>query len=703
MKRPYAAALALALLFVCASQSADAQTAPTATPENPTLGPSPRRPAFPTDQLPLYTPTATTSHAAAATAAAAPFLTRPYWNPHPVTSIFDHCNPDYSRDGRICEYEGTVASASNGVDPTFSSGYAITPGGTNYLYYDGHNGWDLALSYEDVFAAAGGVVQIAGVDPNNPGFGECITIDHGNGFTTRYAHLSQIKVVAGQAVIRGQVIAVSGNTGNSTGPHLHFGVYVNNPWAAIDPWGWQAGYPDPNPPDSGDLWLMGDPQNPVPFAPAGASAAPAYLAATVSWTPPAFDGGDPLTSYTVTASPGGASTTVTADQLSAVVKGLQLGVAYTFNVVAYNVYGRFGPPAVSNAVTPVGVQFTGPASPAATSDFTVGWQGPPGSTFDLSSAEDGAAPIRLLTGTQQTSYHFYGLPGHSYQFTATGHGSAEGSTATRTVSVSGNATYANHFHAAYAGGQLGDVQPVASEPVNAPPVFGRPLGRAIATLPNGDGGYLLDGYGGFHAFGSAPASANGAVYWGGWDIARDVALLPSGTGGYVLDGYGGLHPFGVGSNPAPPALASTVYWGGFDIARRLVLTADGRGGYILDGWGGIHAVGTAPAVTAGDYWPGWDIARAITLIPGAAAGYVVDGYGGLHPFTTAGTSLPPRLASPGYSPGIDVFKGVFSTFDATLAAPGGYLLRADGTLYAFGSAPALNAGLSGALVSVSAA
>jgi len=703
LKRSHLAALALAILIGSLSQTADAQTAAKPVAEHPASGPLARPPVYTTDQLPLKPHTATqTGPAAAGTAGPAPFLTRPYWNPHSVTSIFDHCNPDYTHDGRICEYEGTVATSANGVDPTFSAGYAITPGGTNYLYYDGHNGWDLALVYENIFAAAPGVVQIAGVDPNNTGFGECITIDHGNGFTTRYAHLSQINVSPGQSVIRGQVIGVSGNTGNSTGPHLHFGLYVNNPWSAIDPWGWQAGYTDPNPPDAGDLWLMGDPQNPVPYAPNSPSAAPTYLGATVSWAAPDFDGGDPLASYTVTASPGGGSVTVPAGTLSATIHGLQLGVSYTFNVVAYNVYGRFGPAAVSNAVVPVGVQFTGPASSSSTSDFNLGWQGPPGSTFDLSSAEDGAAPIGLLAGTQQVSYHFFGLPGHSYAFTLAGHGSAEGSTATTTVTVVTTATYANHFHAAYAGGQLGDVQPIASEPLNAPRLFGWNIGRALATLPGGDGGYLLDGYGGFHAFGSAPAGVSGAVYWGGWDIARDVVLLPSGSGGYLLDGYGGLHPFGVGTHAPPPALASSVYWSGFDIARRFVLTADGAGGYIMDAWGGIHAVGTAPAVTASAYWPHWDIARAITLIPNSNAGYVLDGYGGLHPFTTAGTALPPSPAAAGYSPGNDVFKGVFSTFDSTLSLPGGYLLRADGTVYAFGSAPALNVQVNGPLASASA-
>src|SRR5205807_4503540 len=53
---------------------------------------------------------------AVAGAGPATFLTRPYWNHHDVTSVFDHCKPDYSMDGRICEVDGTVATSSNGAD-----------------------------------------------------------------------------------------------------------------------------------------------------------------------------------------------------------------------------------------------------------------------------------------------------------------------------------------------------------------------------------------------------------------------------------------------------------------------------------------------------------------------------------------------------------------------------------------------------------
>jgi murein DD-endopeptidase MepM/ murein hydrolase activator NlpD len=227
-------------------------------PEHPVAGGGRHPPVAPTDQLPL-----SAGHPAGGRPAggAAPFLTRPYWHSHAVTSVFDHCNPTYVADGRVCEYNGTVAIASNGKDPGYPLGYAISPGGTDYLYYDGHNGWDFALNYEPVLAAAPGTVQIAGMDTG--GFGLTITVDHGNGLTTRYGHLSQLLVTPGQYVGRGEEIAISGNTGNSSGPHLHFGLYTNGSWTAIDPWGWTGSSSDPWPSDSGDYWIGGNPQDPV--------------------------------------------------------------------------------------------------------------------------------------------------------------------------------------------------------------------------------------------------------------------------------------------------------------------------------------------------------------------------------------------------------------------------------------------------------
>jgi murein DD-endopeptidase MepM/ murein hydrolase activator NlpD len=85
-----------------------------------------------------------------------------------------------------------------------------------------HEGIDFITdSGTPVIAAAGGVVQFAGFHPQ---YGHMIDIDHGNELVTRYAHLSKTMVKEGDIVQRGRRIADSGNTGRSTGPHLHFEV-----------------------------------------------------------------------------------------------------------------------------------------------------------------------------------------------------------------------------------------------------------------------------------------------------------------------------------------------------------------------------------------------------------------------------------------------------------------------------------------------
>ncbi len=94
-----------------------------------------------------------------------------------------------------------------------------------------HKGIDIAVSTgTSVMATSGGKVTVAGWQS---GYGYVVYIDHGNGVTSRYGHLSKILVSVGQTVSQGTVIARSGNTGNSTGPHLHFEIRVNG--TAVNP------------------------------------------------------------------------------------------------------------------------------------------------------------------------------------------------------------------------------------------------------------------------------------------------------------------------------------------------------------------------------------------------------------------------------------------------------------------------------------
>ncbi|MBS1549069.1 MAG: M23 family metallopeptidase [Bacteroidetes bacterium] len=85
-----------------------------------------------------------------------------------------------------------------------------------------HNGIDLAANYENVYSVLDGVVTETGWD--NKGGGNYIKIKHFDRFETAYHHLSEIYYRVGEFVNAGFIIAKSGNSGNSTGPHLHFSV-----------------------------------------------------------------------------------------------------------------------------------------------------------------------------------------------------------------------------------------------------------------------------------------------------------------------------------------------------------------------------------------------------------------------------------------------------------------------------------------------
>lgn len=95
-----------------------------------------------------------------------------------------------------------------------------------------HKGLDIAApNGTTIYAAADGTVTFAGM--NNGGYGNLVTINHGNGIETYYGHCSKIYVTAGQKVTAGEKIAAVGSTGRSTGNHLHFEIRKNG--AQINP------------------------------------------------------------------------------------------------------------------------------------------------------------------------------------------------------------------------------------------------------------------------------------------------------------------------------------------------------------------------------------------------------------------------------------------------------------------------------------
>ncbi|NMA68310.1 MAG: M23 family metallopeptidase [Desulfitobacterium sp.] len=94
-----------------------------------------------------------------------------------------------------------------------------------------HNGVDFPCNYgTEVYATGKGVVKVSGY---NRVYGRTIEIDHGNGIETIYAHNSRLLVKVGDKIEKGQLIAYSGNSGRSTGAHLHYGVRVNG--KTVDP------------------------------------------------------------------------------------------------------------------------------------------------------------------------------------------------------------------------------------------------------------------------------------------------------------------------------------------------------------------------------------------------------------------------------------------------------------------------------------
>ncbi|MGX1564933.1 M23 family metallopeptidase [Streptomyces sp. NPDC055506] len=107
------------------------------------------------------------------------------------------------------------------------------------MWQSTHSGQDFAVpSGTQVVAAHGGTVVKAGGNGagDGPAYGNAVVIKHGNGTYSQYAHLSKVTVNVGQIVKTGQEIAKSGNTGNSSGPHLHFEIRTTaNYGSAVDP------------------------------------------------------------------------------------------------------------------------------------------------------------------------------------------------------------------------------------------------------------------------------------------------------------------------------------------------------------------------------------------------------------------------------------------------------------------------------------
>lgn len=146
-----------------------------------------------------------------------------------------HAGNELLIPGAIVQSSGSSYSSSGNVavpnfNPTPYSGRFIWPteSPTHFISQGvraGHRAIDLPRTNGwGIYAAAPGIVQTSS---SRGGYGNLIIINHGGGWTTYYAHLSQFKVQSGTYVEQGQLIGLMGSTGRSTGPHLHFEVRQN--------------------------------------------------------------------------------------------------------------------------------------------------------------------------------------------------------------------------------------------------------------------------------------------------------------------------------------------------------------------------------------------------------------------------------------------------------------------------------------------
>jgi murein DD-endopeptidase MepM/ murein hydrolase activator NlpD len=160
-----------------------------------------------------------------------------YHTPGQVPLGITRANPASAQVGGA----GACAPVSGGA---VGYGVFVYPTGRHYLSgFDysvktNHLGIDLAAEQGDpIYASDGGVVVYAGA--NSYGYGNMIMIDHGTGFQTLYAHLSEIFTSCGFNVAQGETIGSAGSTGRASGAHLHFEVRtlsnVINPWDVLPP------------------------------------------------------------------------------------------------------------------------------------------------------------------------------------------------------------------------------------------------------------------------------------------------------------------------------------------------------------------------------------------------------------------------------------------------------------------------------------
>lgn len=167
-------------------------------------------------------------------------LGEPFTPPEFVKTIDDLAGQIEDREQQLSTLEAMLAKRKI-QDDIFIAGRPVKKGWIASRYgrrtdpFKGtvawHDGIDFAGKMgSDIISVASGVVVTSGV---KNGYGNVVEVNHGNGFSTRYGHCSKNLVKVGDVVKKGQVIALMGSTGRSTGPHVHFEVYKNG--RTVDP------------------------------------------------------------------------------------------------------------------------------------------------------------------------------------------------------------------------------------------------------------------------------------------------------------------------------------------------------------------------------------------------------------------------------------------------------------------------------------
>lgn len=144
-------------------------------------------------------------------------------NPIPTKTVMLASMKSPKAEPKVVEEKDSLGNVIKKAEPVVAN-QNNAPAEKDQIQF--HKGLDIAVAYgTNVRSAAAGKVIFAGV---KGGYGNCVIISHGNGLDTLYGHLSSISVKANDVVKVNDVIAKSGNTGRSTGPHLHYEVHKNN-------------------------------------------------------------------------------------------------------------------------------------------------------------------------------------------------------------------------------------------------------------------------------------------------------------------------------------------------------------------------------------------------------------------------------------------------------------------------------------------